>query len=112
VRLKCERRRYDTEHILRNITFEEHLATLEWHEGYLNSWWVQLKPGVTGFESVSVANLLRDPAGRSLIGWFACAGAAGSYDELYVLPEEVERLKDFLRLVEPLLLIAKGGGGK
>lgn len=112
MRLLCERRRYDSDHNLRNVTFEEHVARLVYHEGNLNSWWVELKPGVTGYESVAVSDLLRSHDERySAIpkGWFANSGTAGSYDELYVLPEGMERLKDYLRLIEPLLKCCKGG---
>lgn len=104
MRLKCERRAYNSDGTLRSICQEQHTATLAYHGGSLNEWWIELRPGVTG---ISVSDLLKpEHAGH---GWFANAGTDGSWPELYVLPDEVERLRDFVRLIQPVLAMIKGG---
>lgn len=76
------------------------IAHLQWHAGYLNSWWIKLEPGVTGYESASVASILSDILPGS---WCACAGTEGSWDKLVVPASEMERLRDALRLIAPVL---------
>ncbi len=89
MRLSCIRTNCTT-----NIeTVETHLATVE--IGFDSRLWVKLKPGVTGYESASVDNLLNEPGQ----GWCACAGTKGSWDKLVVPKQELERLDDVLRLL-------------
>lgn len=100
MRLQCQRRYYDKDNILREIEEQTHTASLKFHLS-LNSWWVQLSPGVTGYESVSVNDLLHSREYGK--GWFAIAGTSGKYPELYVLPDSMDRLRDYLALMQPLL---------
>lgn len=62
-------------------------------------WWVKLDPGVTGYESAQVDNVLKTP-GK---GWSACAGTPDRWDSLWVPEAEMDRLRDFLALIKPLL---------
>lgn len=59
--------------------------------------WIHLVPGVTGYESASVKNLLKRD--EKFSGWSACAGTPNSWDCLYVPQNELDRLTDFLRLI-------------
>lgn len=85
------------------VTDEVHTATLVYHEGVLKSWWIKLEPGVTGYESASVEDLLR-PCQRA-DGWSACAGTPGAWDSLRVPESEFVRLADSLRLLAPVLAL-------
>lgn len=64
--------------------------------GFDNRLWVKLSPGVTGYESASVEDLLKESYRGD---WSACAGTPGSWDRLVVPFQEMERLKDILRLI-------------
>lgn len=76
---------------------EFHKAKLKHSE--IVGWSVQLDPGVTGYESFMVSDMLkRDDDGS----WTACAGTPGSWDKLIVGGSEMERLRDVLRLL-PIL---------
>ena len=83
------------------IKDEVHTATLVYHAGHLNSWWIKLDPGVTGYESASVNDLLRER--QRADGWSACGGTPGSWDSLRVPESEFVRLTDSLRLLAPVL---------
>lgn len=77
-------------------------ASLVYHAGYLNTWYVELSPGVTGYESASVDSLLKE---NRFLTWPACAGTDGSWDRLVIPAAEMERLKDYLRLLQPVLAL-------
>jgi hypothetical protein len=104
MKVKCQRRHYDSEHILLNISQEIHEVTIVYYADMLNSWWVKLTPGVTGCESISIVDLMRVQPG---CGWFACAGTPGSWAELYVLPDEMDRIREAILLVETLKTLKK-----
>lgn len=71
--------------------------------GPCNEWWVHIEPGVTGYESASVNDLLSYDRRCILAGWYCCAGTKGSWDSLLVPNAEFERLRDYLRLLQPVL---------
>lgn len=73
---------------------ETHIASVR--RGSSGELWIYLEPGVTGCESASAKDMLSD---KLMNGWCACAGTPNSWDKLMVPPEELERLKDVLRLV-------------
>jgi hypothetical protein len=80
---------------------EVHTASVKF--GACHEFWVYLSPGITGYESCSVDNLLSENKKWNTGDWTACAGTTGAWDSLVVPKDELERLKDMLRLLQPLL---------
>lgn len=97
MRLKCERWTLDQNG--EPDTGKDEIHTAEVRRGFDGKLWVHLRPGVTGYESASVEDLLKD---NKLSNWPACAGTPGSWDRLVVPEVELERLKDILRLIPNL----------
>jgi len=97
MRLNCIRTAYDGKQWT-----EVHTVKVEYHGDNLNSWWIKLSPGVTGYESAPVESILKDDKR----GWNANAGSQ-NYDRLWVPEAEMDRLRDMLRLIEPLLTTQK-----
>lgn len=78
-----------------------HTASIKF--GACHKFWVCLSPGVTGYESCSTEDLLRESKRWNQKEWHACVGTSGSWDSLVVPEAELERLKDMIRLLQPLL---------
>lgn len=101
MKLKCIRTNCHTG----KETEEIHTAAVRIGSGY--EAWVYLYPGVTGYESCSVKDLLRERRDKDdsadAGSWHACFGTPESWDKLVVPKEEMERLKDSLRLFDPIL---------
>lgn len=94
MKINCLRRQLNTDGTVLKEWFETHEATVIWHGGNLNSWWIRLSPGVTGYESVAVDAVLKSKG-----SWPACAGTPGSWDFLGVLEIDMDRLRDALSLL-------------
>ncbi len=74
-------------------TVENHKAVI--YHSKFNSWCIKLEPGVTGYESF----LIRDMLNKEVTAWSACAGTPDSWDKLIIPLEEMERLRDILELL-------------
>lgn len=92
MRLNCIRTNSHTD----QETTEVHTATVHWSDG-LKEWVVKISPGVTGYESALVRDLLRED--RKFPDWCCCGGTKGSCDKLVIPKSEFERLLDVLRLI-------------
>ena len=52
--------------------------------GFNHQWWFYLKNGVTGYESFCLLEMNHPEK-----GWTACNGTPGSWDRLWVPPDEI-----------------------
>ncbi len=55
----------------------------------LDSWWIKIVNGVTGYESCQVDTLESTVKG----GWFACAGTKGRWDSLFIPENEMKKIQ-------------------
>lgn len=92
MRLQCKR----THHTTKTEKIETHKATL--HHTKNLGWSIKLTPGVTGYESLMVHDIMRNDEFNDK-PWCACAGTDGTWDKLEISAEEMARLRDILRLL-------------
>jgi len=78
------------------ITGEKKYVIVEFYEHYakeLNSWYIQIgRGGVTGYESMRSEHVKEMLEG----GWSACAGTKGRWDTLFIPPESMKRIHDWI----------------
>ena len=90
MRLQCRRISCITD----EVTIETHRA-ITYMSSVLGGC-IRITPGVTGYESFSIADMLKRP---KMGDWYACAGTKGMWDTLIVPKEEMEKLVDILELL-------------
>jgi hypothetical protein len=63
---------------------------LEYHAS-LESWWIHIKNGVTGYESIQVDRLLEVEK-----SWYACAGTPKRWDTLIIPQDQIKEIIGWL----------------